>query len=1173
MDSEPALGRSTEYRDEKQIVDYFVRVLEHRLAGRHRDRIVNRLPVDECQLGVLGPWREEVDEPEASEDGQVAEEGPLEGAGASAEVAGEAAGSSVERQQGQEEQIEENRGSPEGGEDRDFTRRPPSSIGFEVLLEEQSGGIEIEVGTRFAVYTRHLPTLLEQRRSLGGTGEEEAPGGQMSLAEVCHRREVVASGIRFSVPISAPKRLTDHGVAQARLDQIIDDAVSRSDIMPGFTTTPKVPTAELADEGKFSGWLSGATNGVGVLRPPFRAGIEVHTRPQGHGIVRVSVYLRNNTPRGSRSDDNYHILADARLTSRVIQGKLHPIEILPVPEDYQYDRKVWAVGHNTSVEVGEDRTLLETHALARFEQPRLTTQSDPPARFSELARAPLEILGCIRQAMEEHAADWQKVILANSLGLDGEAVAECRKDLQGFRDEITRYVRGIAALRSDVRLLMAFQAMNRVMGRVAKGYDRWRLFQIVFIVTQLPALVLREGKSQGTGDHAEASWANELDWADVLWFPTGGGKTEAYFGLVSCAVLYDRLRGKRLGMTAWLRFPLRMLSVQQLQRATRMIWETEKERRNLLGTTTQESDPVRLGYFVGGATTPNQLDEGFFKKHPDAAACERYRVVPDCPACGGEGTVDALPDKANFRLRLICRNCREELPLVVSDTEVYRFLPSLLVGTIDKMATVGLQPSFGILWAGPQWRCPKHGYGFGEYCLYGCDVKPKDRLAIVSYDPGPALHIQDELHLLQEELGAFSGHYETLIRYCEQAYGGRPAKVVAATATIEGFEHQVRHLYGVIGARRFPGRGYQRHQTFYATLDTNPDDPTRAKTARHFVAFRPPSGSPSEAAALCAQIFHEAIGSMIKNPYEGLAVIPSLGSPEALRDLLYYYSSTLTYVGSLPGGTRVKDLLHRAAQTVHQGMRDLNVEYLSSRSNSGEVSDVIHRMDQPPQWEDPFHLDAIVATNMISHGVDLERINLMIMDRFPAETAEYIQASSRSGRRKVGLIAVVLPGYNLRAASIYNRFKVYHENLDRMVSPVPVNRFAKYAVHRTIPGVVSGLLFGLVGPREKTSRYRYLRESLSWIAAHDQEMALLLREAYALGRDVYAKELEATLWEAIDQRFNELLAIMRPSQERRLTDAMRPRPMTSLRDVDRGIPFHPQSGDPNFLYWFRRGGD
>lgn len=1168
---------NTEYPHEMEIINFFVNLLERRLAGRHYERIVNRMPVDECHLGVLGPYRPEMDEVDPNETGEVIGDAPS--ADSAAVETGEGSlgslpGTAFEKE---DQEAEVGGAAPvEGREERDFVRRPPSSLGIEFLLESKGGKAELEIDVGFAVYTPHLPTFDEQRLSLGGTGELHATDGRMTLAEVWQRRTVTVQGIRVLIPTDWVKNIDDAGVIQAELDRVVELALARSDSMPQFMTQPKVDVTILTDEKVFREWLEEARKGLKPRCPPLRAVLEVRSQPYGDGRLRLSVYLRNNTPRGhTRTEDNYHILADASVRVKIFSGKLKPVEILPVPEDYQYDRRVWAVGHNTSVEVDDRRHILETRTLARFRQPRLATQNEPPARFKDLNEKPFDVLETIRRAMEDYADKWKvETIERNDLGLDDASLAECQKDLAGFRGEIDRFCCGIAALRVDPGLLNAFRGMNRVMGRLAKDFDRWRLFQIVFIVSQLPPITLREGRSAGEWpEGVKRSWKDELDWADVLWFPTGGGKTEAYLGLVSCAILYDRLRGKKFGLTAWLRFPLRMLSVQQLQRAMLIIWETERERKVLMGPEAEGADSVCLGYFVGGMTTPNQLDDKFFQSHPDVSFCEKYRVVADCPACKREGSVQVVPDRKKYRLRHVCEACNIELPLFITDSEIYRFLPALLVGTVDKMATVGLQSRFGILWAGPRWRCPEHGYSYGDYCaVFECKASKdkKARLKVDPFDPSPTFHVQDELHLLQEELGAFAGHYETLTRFCEEASGRNAAKVIAATATIEGYEHQVRHLYGVKGARRFPGRGYKRHESFYVTLEKNPETPGVPKTARVFLAFRPPAGNTADVAGKCTQILHEAIAAMIQNPYEGLAALPSLETADELLDLLHFYSATLTYVNSLPNGTRIRDLLLSTAQEVRKGLRDLNVEYLSSRSSTGEVSTVIHRMEEPPPWEHQEYLDAVVATNMISHGVDLDRINLMVMDKYPAEAAEYIQASSRSGRKKVGLVAVVLPAYNLRAASIYHRFREYHQHLDRMVSPVPVNRFAKYAVCRTLPGMLSGLLFGLVSPQENDSGFSYRHQALNWIRKDPRMVEELLRSAYAIGRGIYERDLEEFYSRAIGDCFNELLSILMASHEKRLTEAMRPKPMTSLRDVDRGIPFRMRSTDPVFHYWFRK---
>ncbi|MEI9975313.1 MAG: hypothetical protein WDO73_26580 [Ignavibacteriota bacterium] len=588
-----------------------------------------------------------------------------------------------------------------------------------------------------------------------------------------------------------------------------------------------------------------------------------------------------------------------------------PVELLPVAKDYQFDRRVWAVGHSASVVVSEDKKALRTETLARFDQPRRTTNQNPRAVFSELASTPVETLEAIRLAMMAYGDAWQKQILDNnSLDLTADELKQCEADLKAFRDEETRFAAGIAALGKDDRLMQAFQGMNRIFQRTSK-FESWHLFQIVFIVSQITALVIREGISGGEWPTGSThTWDDVLHWADVLWFPTGGGKTEAYLGLISCAALYDRLRGKSFGVTAWLRFPLRMLSVQQLQRAARVVWETEKERRTLK-CDDPTSQPISLGYFVGKSSTPNRLNYAewaFDRLESDPELRNRLLLVSNCPACDGTKTVQIVIDRALLRIRHVCSQCHEHLPIYVSDDEVYRFLPTVIVGTIDKMASIAFRPDFPMLWGATAWRCPEHpehGYGMGDWCIQGCPTNPvagrkgRKRTVVVPYDPSPALHIQDELHLLQQELGAFAGHYETLVRSCEEQVGTRPAKTIAATATIEGYEHQIRQIYGVPNARRFPTRGYSLLETFYTSPDFDPDSSEeRIKTARVYVAFRPPHLHAADAASLCVRHLHEELNRLFANPYDAAAFLPTARTEEAVRDLLYFYSTTLTYVGS-----------------------------------------------------------------------------------------------------------------------------------------------------------------------------------------------------------------------------------------------------------------------------------
>lgn len=1002
------------------------------------------------------------------------------------------------------------------------------------------------------------------------------------LAEVVQRWPLEAAGVTFRIQADDKRTHTDDGVVQRVVDQALRLAFDQPDaerLWPG--TRPKVnQSAALKDDDSFTAFLRSLTKGLSVEQWAMHASLEVRTFPRPDGKIRVGCYFRNETPetppltKGKGLKDAFKVISDVRVNAVLQRGELHPIEILPVPQDYQYDRRVWAVGHNTSVRADRETQTVSTAALGVFEQPRVITRDVVRASFTDLAADPLAVLEAIHAAMCDYGADWKdRVIGRNDLALGSAALEECARDHAGFEDEVRRFAAGVAAMKSDDRLLTAFKAANRVFGRVAKDYDSWRLFQIVFIVTQLPALAIREGFVEGEFPvGVKRAWNDVLDWGDVLWFRTGGGKTEAYLGLACCAMLYDRLRGKRFGLTAWLRFPLRMLSIQQLQRAMRVIWETEQERKSLLGAEASQSAPIRLGYFVGSTTTPNSISEEDLQKYTTEESLEWLRVVPDCPACGGRGTVKVSTDIPAIRFRHICSVCTSELPLDVCDDEVYRNLPALVVGTIDKMATVGQQPKFGMLWGGAKWKCPRHGYAFGDYCsVFGCKVDKKERKAVKPYDPSPALHIQDELHLLQEELGAFAGHYETLIRYCEGAVGGRPSKVVAATATIEGFENQVRHLYGVKDARRFPGRGYDKLSSFYAEPDKDPAG--MSKTARIFVAFKSPSLTPADASAFCTEILHGEIGHLVKNPHVALAVLRDARTSDDVAALLNFYTTTLNYVSSLAKGSRVRQSLNDVAATVRPGARDLNVEYHSSRSTSAEVAAVVHRVESPPNWQDESFLDALVATNMISHGVDLERFNLMMMDGVPEQTAEYIQASSRSGRRHVGLVVVVLSSFSLRATSIYHRFLEYHQHLDRMVSPVPVNRFAKYAAQRTLPGIALGLVYGLHAAKSGRSVLNKRNEVAELMTTLGPQFLQQVKEAYSLGSEVYDERLEKALSDALEEQLSVVEMSIRNSNERNVKDAVRPAPMMSLRDVEVGVPFWPDQGDAKLLTFVQRAKD
>ncbi len=1159
------------YRDEHAIAHHFVNVLEQRLAGRYATRQVNTHPHDWVHLGVLGPMKGDpapVEVEAAGLDAEQADTASAPEVSKDANAQKRATAAPADQQAGETEAA---LAPADKREEFDTSRRPPSALGFEVLIApDDRGDIEFTVESQACFFSKHLPTYVEQQTVAAGS----------PLVEVAQRWPVEFPPVRFRLPAGTRGAYDDGGVLQAVLDTATSTASASSDIERLWPKGARVKVDEvkqgIRDQATFQAFLDAQIQGLPAEQVSLQASIEVRVTPRPDGMARVGVYICNRTPETPRDQggralkDAFKTLADASLAVAFQAGTLAPIEILPVPHDYQYDRRVWAVGHNTSVVCDLGAASVRTKALAVYEQTRIATSERVKARFSELATDPFEVLTAVHAAMLDYERHWREdVVAANSLSLPADALAECAKDLAAFQSEIARFCCGVAALRSDDRLFQAFKATNRIFGRLARGYDAWRLFQLVFLVTQLPSLALREGRVSGEYPPGVAhDWTDALDWGDVLWFRTGGGKTEAYLGLCACAMLYDRLRGKSFGLTAWLRFPLRMLSIQQLQRAMRVVWEAEVERKVLLGDAARDSDPIRLGYFVGSTTTPNSLSEEELQKRSSPEALEKLRVIADCPNCGAPGSIRVTADTKAVRFRHVCDRCHAELPLDISDDEVYRHLPALLIGTVDKMASVGQQPKFGMLWGGARRRCPIHGYGLDDYCtVFGCKHKPRPK--VKPYDPAPALHIQDELHLLQEELGAFAGHYETLIRYCEKSLSGRPSKVVAATATIEGFERQVQHLYGVRHARRFPGRGFDKLKSFYAEPDT--EEGGGDKTARIFIAFRSPSMQAADASAYCAQILHEEISRLIDAPASALPLLTDAQSDQDVLRLLHYYSTTLSYVGSLARGSRVKESLQQASGKVRPNAtpRELTIDYLNSRSTSAEVAEAVHKVESPPAWADGEFIDAVVATNMISHGVDLERVNLMTMDGVPEETAEYIQASSRSGRKHVGIVVVVLSSYSLRASSIYHRFIEYHEHLDRMVSPVPVNRFAKYAAQRTAPGVALGLIYGKHIAETGSNKLTSTSEARTLLNRMDGAFLDEAKEAYSLGQSIYDERLERALGATIEERFDIFRLGVNNSHEDKVRNAVKPAPMTSLRDVEAGVPFWPDA-NADLLNFVRR---
>jgi hypothetical protein len=922
------------------------------------------------------------------------------------------------------------------------------------------------------------------------------------------------------------------------------------------------------------------------------------------GLCRLSVTLVNQTPPPD-SDRGFLpevAIYNAGFGATISGARVVPSEYRVIERDYRSDPLVRAHGRfccldeDAFARTGELRTTsLPVHRQMVYE-----SKPELQPSFTELAAHPVTVLEGIEDHMAAFAAAWDSYVESASLG--SLARRACEADRAAFADEIRRFRRGLQLIRDDlagnargigaafIRANEAVALMNTEGGLDSPGpatATTWRLFQIVFVVANLAALAAREAPAD-----QQRAWANrrgqpadppddlnELDIADVLWFPTGGGKSAALYGITAVALFFDRLRGKQAGVTTVLRFPLRMLSVQQLQLVLRLVAACERVR----SAHGDPGEPFRLGYWVGRNNTPNKITNTADERWHDiawmAGRDEQWKrdnaVLPSCPYCGlSEVTLD--PDTGAVRLRHRCGHCGNVLPVDVTDDEVYRYLPAVLVGTVDKIASLAFNPHASHLTHGPAFRCPDHGYvthpqAGGERCLAreACTRSPGQWILVSIKDPAPALVIQDELHLLSEELGTFAAHYETLWQHLCAAGSGLPSKVLAATATISDYENQVRQLYALT-PRRFPTDGWENGESFYARQ--HPD-----LVRRVFVGALPTQMDVVQ--------FAIAAGDAVRGEVTRLAhLAPDVTSktlgltataPGDVAELLFQYELECFYCNRKTHADRVHAWAERDGR---DGQPPFESVRLNGQTPLAEISDVIRRVDRESLTGTPQNrLASISGTSLISHGIDLERLNILFVLGMPSTIAYYVQATSRAGRTSVGIVFTGLSRYFARDRSVFHFFDAQHRYVNVLVEPVALNRFSTHGPRKTASGLIAAILSqqwardpallaaapGFSAPADLTradlTRRLLTRLRAAAAAGNGPDPAQVIRDAvraaYGLGSSVLDPDVARLFTAAVDGQVDSILASIDAAHEFLLTRSIRPRPPTSLRDVDASAEF------------------
>lgn len=649
------------------------------------------------------------------------------------------------------------------------------------------------------------------------------------------------------------------------------------------------------------------------------------------------------------------------------------------------------------------------------------------------------------------------------------------------RDALRRIREGIHIIETDDISFEAFSFMNHViyMQNSIKNYAKkhgqgiecnfrdfvdlrnpknefaWRPFQIAFILMNLKGIV-----------HPEDP---ERDIVDLLYFPTGGGKTEAYLGLMAFTIANRRLRASASdeynrdgGVTIILRYTLRLLTTQQRDRITKMVVAAELVRQKdypKYGT-----EPISIGFWVGGGVTPNRFDDLTEKPDkPYAARNQRnliYRQLLTCPFCGKplrKDEFDIDPDRKSVEIHCSDKHCvfykyknpgeRIAIPVYLVDEEIYAKCPTIILSTVDKFARLPWDVHTNALFGRVDRKCSRDGYiaiGAKHPKHRRAGNLPASEIKEVKKFLPPELIIQDELHLITGPLGTVYGAYETIIEDMCTHDGIKP-KYVVSTATIKNAENQAKSLYARKNTTQFPPNGFEIGDSFFIR-----EIPVEEEPFRKYVGICAPGQS-------LKTTLLRTYAIILQDVYH-------LSQQEEWKDVIDPYYSLIGYFNSireLGGAVRLlQDDIPKRMYVIKKKydnpkqrfLNALNNVEITSRMSSWQIPEELSRLEVP--FTSRNCLDTAVATNMIAVGMDVDRLGLMVVDGQPKQNSEYIQATSRIGRAHPGLVVMLYNAYRPRDLSHYENFTGYHSQLYRFVEGTTATPFSARARDRVLHALV-----------------------------------------------------------------------------------------------------------------------
>lgn len=710
------------------------------------------------------------------------------------------------------------------------------------------------------------------------------------------------------------------------------------------------------------------------------------------------------------------------------------------------NKKTFGTGHGVSVDyldinskIGEG--IIRTSYLPRYEVPNTNFEVPKVGDFDILSMFNLSDLSDINKesiinGLSEFIDKYEEWI--TDIKKQGENIEKSLHDaikhnIEKCNIAKERMREGLNLLINNEDAFKSFQLANKAMyiqriqsnykGKVEStgGFDvyknfdvnscRWRGFQLAFLLMVISSVSDKNNKFR--------------EIVDLIWIPTGGGKTEAYLGVSAFTIFYRRItrKDKGLGTTIIMRYTLRLLAAQQFERACKLICACEYIRQEDKNTDLGD-EPITIGLWIGSEQTPNSLLEA--KNYLDEMNRNKYAEnkfqLLKCPWCDevltredkkykdskGMGYNIPRGRKKTFVFKCPNKKCyySEELPIQVVDECLYKEPPTLLFSTVDKFAML-----------------PWKGEAINFFKYKQCDP--------------PELIIQDELHLISGPLGTLVGLFETALDYLCTNNGVGP-KIISSTATICEANEQVENLYNR-KTLQFPPPGIEIENSFF-TKEENLEN----KPGRLYVGVM---GSGQTQITTEIRLF----ASLLQR-------ISKLNVSDEILDkywtLVSYFNSirelgkALTLVDD-----DVKDYMIRIASrtgALFNTRKIYNASELTSRVPSSQIMKILDQLENKYPNN---AINVLLATNMISVGVDVSRLNLMTIIGQPKLTSEYIQASSRVGRKDPGLVFTLYDGRKSRDESHYEIFQSYHQAFYKYVEPTSITPFSEPALDRMLHSV------------------------------------------------------------------------------------------------------------------------